>query len=224
TDDTAHRPLTINPVPELAVVQPQTESQPDSTAIATVEPNALEELLNEKENMITAQGQKINRWQITSSVAPIYFSSASDGSPLDPRFESSSKSYKPSVSYGVGAQYAINKRLSVRSGVNSVAFEYTTNDIVFFQSPDAAQLANIKTNSQGSIIHILPNHATMTMPAREMGKRTFEGALNQRTSYIEVPIEMSYKLIDRKFGIDLIGGFSSLFLNENSISLESAAM
>ena len=225
TDDTANRPLTINPVSELAVVQEsKTESQPDSTAVATVEPNALEELLNEKENQITAKGQKINRWQITSSVAPIYFSSASDGSPLDPRFESSSKSYKPSVSFGVGAQYAINKRLSVRSGVNSVAFEYTTNDIVFFQTPDASPMANIKTNSQGSIIQIVPNQAALTLPARTLGKRTFEGVLNQRTSYIEVPVEMSYKLVDQKLGIDLIGGFSSLFLNENSISLESAAM
>ena len=225
SDPSAQKPLTINPATELAVVQaPTAEPQPDSTAIATVEPNALEELLHEKENKVTADGQKINRWQVTSSVAPIYFSSASNGSPVDSRFESNNKTYKPSVSYGVGAQYAISKRLSVRSGVNSVALEYSTNDLMFYQTPDATPLANIKTNAQGSIIQIEPNTGPMTLAARSMGKRTFEGVLNQRTSYIEVPVEMSYKLIDRQFGINLIGGFSSLFLNENRISLESENM
>ncbi len=224
-DPSAQKPLTINPATELAVVQTQTaEPQPDSTAIATVEPNALEELLHEKENKVTADGQKINRWQVTSSVAPIYFSSASNGSPVDARFESNNKTYKPSVSFGVGAQYAINKRLSVRSGVNSVALEYSTNDLMFYQTPDATPLANIKTNTQGSIIQIEPNTGPMTLAARAMGKRTFEGVLNQRTSYIEVPVEMSYKLVDKQFGINLIGGFSSLFLNENRISLESENM
>lgn len=224
-DPSAQKPLTINPATELAVVQTQTaEPQPDSTAIATVEPNALEELLHEKENKVTADGQKINRWQVTSSVAPIYFSSASNGSPVDARFESNNKTYKPSVSFGVGAQYAINKRLSVRSGVNSVALEYSTNDLMFYQTPDATPLANIKTNTQGSIIQIEPNTGPMTLAARAMGKRTFEGVLNQRTSYIEVPVEMSYKLLDKQFGINLIGGFSSLFLNENRISLESENM
>ena len=39
--------------------------------------------------------------------------------------------------------------------------------------------------------------------------------------YIEVPMELSYKLIDKKFGVALIGGFSTLFLNQNKIDLVS---
>ena len=47
------------------------------------------------------------------------------------------------------------------------------------------------------------------------------GALNQRFGFIEVPLEIEYSLIDSKFGLNLIGGGSSLFLDENSISLDA---
>ncbi len=39
--------------------------------------------------------------------------------------------------------------------------------------------------------------------------------------YYELPMEVSYAVLDKKFGINLIGGFSTLFLNENTISLVS---
>lgn len=224
----AEKPLNINPASEQnAVVQAnQAETQPDSTAVATVEPNALEELLNEKENNVTAGEQKINRWQITSSVAPIYFSSVSNGSPIDSRLTSTNKTYKPSVSYGAGVSYAVSKKLSVRAGVNSLAFEYSTNDLVFFQTQNARQLENVKTNAPGSLIEIDRNPGMITAAnaeAKNLGKR-FDGVLNQRTGYIEVPMEMTYRLLDRKFGVNLIGGVSTLFLNENSVSLESPGM
>ena len=48
--------------------------------------------------------------------------------------------------------------------------------------------------------------------------------LNQKTGYIEVPVEVSYKLLDKKFGIQVITGFSSLFLNENEVSVISSGL
>ena len=43
----------------------------------------------------------------------------------------------------------------------------------------------------------------------------------QQLGYIEVPLEVNYALLDKKFGVDLIGGVSSLFLVNNSVLLES---
>lgn len=65
----------------------------DSAVVAAVEPNALEELLKEKEKQTVTEA-KLNRWQITSNVAPIYFSSASNGSPIDAQFASNEKTYE----------------------------------------------------------------------------------------------------------------------------------
>jgi hypothetical protein len=50
-------------------------------------------------------------------------------------------------------------------------------------------------------------------------QKTNLGNLNQLMGYYEVPFEISYAVVDRKVGINVIGGFSTLFLNENEISL-----
>jgi hypothetical protein len=195
----------------------------DSAAPAVV-PNTLEELLNEKENKVTTKERKVNRWQITSNVAPIYFSSTSNGSPLDSRFEANEKDYAVSLSYGAGVKYAINKKISVKSGVNAVSLEYNTTGLVFFQSPNARQLENVKSNVPGSLIEV-DNKPLGYAPAN-LGRtvKQYSGNLNQKTGYIEVPVEVTYKVLDRKFAIDVIGGMSTLFLNQNEVSIMSSGL
>lgn len=194
----------------------------DSTKIAIVEKNALEELLNEKGKKIIAE-QKINRWQVTSSLAPIYFSSTNNGSPLDSKLQNNNKSYNTNISFGVGVNYALNKKLKIRAGVNNLAVDYNTNGIVFFQTNNAARLEHVKTNEKGAVIQIenksdnkLP---TLNLNGSEFNK--FNSNLNQRIGYIEVPLEMSYRIVDKKFGVDFIGGLSTMFLNENEISIQT---
>ena len=201
------------------------EVKQDSTGVATVEPNALEELLNEKENNVTSREQKINRWQITSNVAPIYFSSVSKGSPLDSRFEGNRKSYTPSLSYGVGAKYAVNKKFAIKSGVNAVSLEYNTNEVVFFQTENARMIENVKPNLAGSFVQVdnEPENNAVTTLGRA-ARSQYKGELNQKIGYIEVPVEMTYQLIDKKFGMEVIGGVSTLFLNRNEVSLQSSGM
>jgi hypothetical protein len=210
--------------PATAVAEKALEKT-DSTATAAV-PNALEKLLNEKEKeepQLTTAEQKINRWQVVSNVAPIYFSSVSNGSPLDSRFEGNKKSYVPTVAYGVGVQYNVNKRLTVRSGVHALGLEYDTDDVVFFQTPNARQMENVRSNFQGSMIQVENVGGPATMALGRTIKQ-YAGSVNQKTGYIEVPVEMSYRLLDRKFAVELIGGFSTLFLNRNEVSIISSDM
>jgi hypothetical protein len=47
------------------------------------------------------------------------------------------------------------------------------------------------------------------------------GEINQQFGFIEVPLEIEYNLVDRKIGINLIAGGSSLFLDENSIKVNT---
>ena len=194
----------------------------DTTKIAVVA-NALEELLKEKEVKKKAE-PKLNRWQVATTVAPIYFSSTSGGSPLDSRFESNNKEFQPSFSYGVGVNYSLNKKWSVRTGVNALALEYKTNNVVFFQTVNARQIEHVKSNLQGSMIQIDNKNSNEApeLSASSQVVEKFNGSLNQKMGYIEVPVEVSYKLMDKKFGIDVITGFSSLFLNENSVSVLSS--
>ena len=188
-------------------------------------PNSLEELLNEKENNVTTKEQKVNRWQISSNVAPIYFSSTSEGSPIDPQFSDKKKDYKQNLAYGVGVRYAINKKFTIRTGVNTIGMEYSTNDAVFYQTTNAKPLAHVNQNLQGSVLQIelkssKPGMVEITPNSNIRQK--FDATINQRTGYYEVPVELSYKLLDKKFAVELIGGMSTLFLNENNISVTSS--
>ena len=51
-----------------------------------------------------------------------------------------------------------------------------------------------------------------------------DGTMEQQFGYLEVPVELNYALVDNRFGINLIGGISSLFLVDNSISLNSGEL
>ncbi|RZK12319.1 MAG: hypothetical protein EOO46_03635, partial [Flavobacterium sp.] len=201
-------------------------SKKDSTAIAATEPNALEELLkkNEKEEKKIAEA-KMDRWQITSNVAPIYFSSTSNGSPIDGQFAENSKSFENNVSFGVGVNYAVNKKISVRTGVNKFTLGYNTNDVVFFAAMDQVSFGNLTSSAAGSTIQVVSmNNSEALRPFNNGIQSTNEGTMTQRMGYYEVPVEMSYKLIDKKFGINVIGGLSTLFLNENEVSVASSTM
>ena len=46
--------------------------------------------------------------------------------------------------------------------------------------------------------------------------------MKQQFGYIEIPLELEFALIDKKFGLNIIGGGSSLFLDNNSLDLVSA--
>ncbi|HLF52459.1 outer membrane beta-barrel protein [Flavobacterium sp.] len=200
----------------------------DSASIAIIVPNELEELLKEKENKVVAVAKepKSDKWQITPNVAPIYFSSTSNGSPLDEKFENNSKDYKTNLGYGLGVKYALNTKFSLRTGVNAIALEYNTNDVVFYQNKSAVAIKHLDNNAQGSIIQIEnknPN-ALPEISANNTIVKKFDGNINQKTGYIEIPLELSYKIIDKKFGVEIIGGLSTLYLNENDVYLVSSGL
>lgn len=193
----------------------------DSIKIASVEPNALEELLKEKESKQITE-PKLNRWQVSSNVAPIYFSSISNGSPLDNSLKNNDKSYSANnQSYGVGVNYALNKKLKIRTGINVLNVDYNTNGIVYYKTQSVSgKLANLNPNMMGNSI-IIENLSNVTTPFNKFEQKS-EGSLNQKLGYFEMPLEVTYKVLDKKFGIDFIGGMSTMILNKNEIYLESS--
>ncbi|QBZ97172.1 porin family protein [Flavobacterium sangjuense] len=200
----------------------------DTASKNSVANNELEELLNEKESKLK-QESKRNRWQLTSNVAPIFLGSISNGSPIDSTLTKNSKSYNTNVGFGLGVSYVVNKKLSVRTGLNKVNISYNTNDIVFFTGLQAKMLANVSPTASSSMIHVETPSSRAMGTASEDGLLPFEssivhensGYLKQEIGYLEMPVEMTYSLFDKKFGLKIIGGFSTLFLQDNSISIVS---
>ncbi|AWI24987.1 outer membrane beta-barrel protein [Flavobacterium pallidum] len=194
-------------------------------ANANAEPNELEKLLaqqNEKEVKVTET--KLNRWQVSSSVAPIYFSS-SGGSPLDEEFSGNDKSYENNMSFGVGINYAVNDKLSLRTGVNKLTLGYDTNGVIFYAGLDGQSISNVSQQGDAAFIEVMNQEKFDGLLPFETSLQDLNyGSISQRMGYIEVPVEMSYKLVDNQFGVTLIGGMSTLFLDENKIRVASKTM
>jgi hypothetical protein len=200
----------------------------DSTLVAEIstEINPLEELLKEKEagkNEDEKEKEKRSRWAVSTNASPVYFNSIAEGSSLDSRFDANEKQYNNTLSYGVGINYAISSKLTLKGGINNLSFDYNTSDISFYQAAITKPIQNVATNARGTMINVeskLEDNGTfISVSGNPLVK--FDGAINQQISYVEVPLELGYKILDRKFGIEVIGGLSTLFLNDNSVSIVS---
>lgn len=198
------------------------EKQNDSLLTDGTATNPLEEIVNsKKQNKKAIAVTKLNRWQVSTNVAPVFFNSTTNGSPIESQFAQNSKSYENNMSVGVGVQYAVNKKLALRTGVNKMTLGYNTNDVLFFGALNSSGISNL-SNSSSQIQVLSASNTSGIAPFEDNLQNAQEGVLNQKMGYYEVPLEVSYALIDKKWGLDVIGGFSTLFLNENSVSVQSA--
>ncbi len=177
-----------------------------------------------------------NRWSVGGSIAPVYFNSIGEGSPIHSSFTANSKSGDVNLSYGLSVAYALNKKLSIRTGINKVDYGYDTNDVEFSSSLSASntiqfsggngQFDNIdyRTDSENLVVESMDSFsAPVKNAAPELASKsaTRTGVMGQQFGYLEVPLELNYALLDKRFGVNLVGGFSSLFLVDNSVILSS---
>lgn len=71
------------------------------------------------------------KWSLNPQVAPVYYSSVSNGSPIDTRFVENTKNGQVNISFGVNISYNVSDKLSVRSGLNKINLGYTTENVTF---------------------------------------------------------------------------------------------
>ncbi|QHI37397.1 hypothetical protein IMCC3317_27760 [Kordia antarctica] len=182
----------------------------------------------EKESEVAEVKRK--KWTISPNASPIYYNSLSNGSPIDETFADNTKAGDVNLSYGVNVGYDVSKRLTIRSGIHKVDYSYSTQDIALVPSINGNDLTTIAFRTNGASFDLKDRQAPSTivysqyqLPTSESSifEKQIEGNLNQRMSYIEVPVELKYAVLDKKLGINVIGGVSTLLLTENSIILDS---
>ncbi|WP_339696720.1 hypothetical protein [uncultured Marixanthomonas sp.] len=178
------------------------------------------------EEAVVTSKKPQNRWDVAPNVAPVYYSSLNGGSSIDPAFADNSQNSDVNISYGVQVAYNITDRLSIRSGVNNVNLGYATGGIDVGTGPVAFGLRTIDYNGNGEIViaadkGALENISPMDGFGSINPKSTGGSAqIIQDISYYEVPLEIKYALLNNRFGINMIGGVSTLFLGNNEISVE----
>ena len=205
----------------------------NSTLVAEIskDTNPLEELLKEKEagKNEDEKEEKRNKWAVSTNASPVYFNSLAEGSSIDEQFNSNRKDYTTTLSYGISTSFFISNKLSVRAGINNINLSYNTNDVVYDSKMRSVEnnVPNISRNEKATnIVFTSKNNIieTLSSDVENIAITENTGSLKQNISYIEVPLEISYKILDKKFKVEIIGGMSTLFLNNNNISLLTDGM
>ena len=185
--------------------------------------------IKKSEDLAVVEESNSEKWEVGPSIGPVYFNSFGTGSPIHSNFVPNSKTGNVNLSYGIGVAYKVGKRIKIRSGLNKVDYSYNTNDISFSASLTAstnAQIDNINyvPTSQNLVVrnlqesNLLQRTSNIEIAAPNPAR---EGTMVQDFGYLELPLELNYAIIDKKFGFDVIGGISSLFLVNNAVILES---
>lgn len=224
--------LTLEQEAGIALVE---ENETLAKEIDDVKKSIFDEIIEQEKE--TVADHKGGKWSAGASVAPVYFDAIGEGSPVHSIFVPNSKSGDLNLSYGLSVSYEISTKLKIRSGVHRVDYGYSTNDVEFsssIESSSIGQIANVNYSATAKNIVVASNAMENGLDAMEnvapvaqdiSGQGLSQnGIMTQQFGYLEVPVELEYALVDKKFGVNLIGGISSLFLVDNSISLSSGEL
>jgi hypothetical protein len=177
-----------------------------------------------------------NRWSIAAMASPTYYSSFGSGS--DELSKQLAAAEQPIVSYsgGVAFSYKISKRVTIQSGlyysslgqkvdgINSFSgfkpydntkgdhnFEVpTTTGTVYTSNPDVF-LSSDATN------RVVTAYSSDVFDPKKASLQPVSSSLSQNLSYLELPVILRYKIVDKTIGINLIGGLSYNMLVHNSV-------
>ena len=167
-------------------------------------------IVNKNKDIIEEEkDENLNRWSITPNAAPVYFSSLGNGSSIDPQFNNNSKTGEVNMSYGIKASYAVNKKLSIRTGVNKVNLGYNTNNVVVFQSlsssSSSSALQNLDADGSNTTVgNVSIISRDNLSSSKSPDTFTSNTSINQDMGYIEVPLEIQYARYDGKFHANIL--------------------
>lgn len=178
-----------------------------------------------------------NKWSIAALVTPTYYSSfnmSANGAATNLKdVEQSVISY----SGGIALAYKVSRRLSVQSGLYYASYGNELSGISSFggfqrydqvkgNSNFEVQTRNGTVFTNNADVYLVDNLADNRV-ASYFDKSSFDPAkasmeylsnsLMQNLGYLELPVILRYKVIDRAFDFNIIGGVSSNLLVNNSV-------
>lgn len=188
--------------------------------------DAIEE--NQEEAVAQQDQKRQGNWEVTPNVGPVYYNSLGGGSSIDPSFADNSQTGEVNFSYGVQVAYEVTNRLSIRSGVNNVNVGYATGGVELASGPASFGLKTVDyANPNRNVLSAFDKGTIPSVPTDpnnpygQLNLKSTSGnaEIRQSITYYEVPLEAKYVLVNRRFGVNMIGGFSTLFLGDSEISV-----
>lgn len=176
---------------------------------------------DQEEEKTKTSGQ---RFSVRPNLAPVYYNSMKGGSGVDASMAGNKSEGEVTMSYGIDVSYAVAEKVKIRTGVSRVNMSYNTKDIGFIASPTGRGLKALQANAKASNI-VVVNKNEMHQRPGEISESSaapyFPGKLNQQLEYIEVPLEIEFALVEKRLGVNVIGGASTLFLKDDRVQINS---
>jgi hypothetical protein len=202
-----------------------------STEIAEIleNKNDIDSSLEDNEDILKNEEEQgaTKKWSIATIAGSVSLSSFTpESSLIDQSLISNDNQIDNSLSYGIKIGYQLNKKLSLQSGVNIINVTSHTNNVFVNSSlsPNLLSAINYEPIANSMSINSTQNSSFPSLLKEIESSNSTGGSLNQEFGYIEVPLELKYTLTNGKVGLNLVGGFSTLFLNKNTISYETGNM
>ena len=175
-----------------------------------------------KTDSIFSTSESKKRWSITPTFAVLSSNSFSKSSPLNQNLSSSTRGQN-SVSYGVQVNYKLNSKWTIQSGVHIQETRFKNNNVIVGMLTNSVN-SNVAFNDDNFRKVETSAFAIDTDLANNSfaSSHTLSGDLSQNYGYIEIPVEVKYNFYSTKrFNTEIVGGFSSLFLTQNEVNINS---
>jgi hypothetical protein len=182
------------------------------------------------------QKEKINRWSVTAMASPTYYLRPELNSSEIANQINSSEQSKISYSGGVSFAYKISRKLSIQSGfyyssignkvdgISSFAgfrqYDYTKGDHNFEVLTSSGRIYT--ENADVFLLdysgdRVLTRYTNDVFDPAKANLSYINNSLYQNFSYLEMPVILRYKVIDRSIDFNLIGGLSYNLLVNNTV-------
>lgn len=187
--------------------------------------------------------QSGNRWSIAAMASPTYYSRFNSGN--DELSTQMMASEQPLMSYsgGLALSYKVNKRLSIQSGlyysslgqdldgINSYGgfqqYDYTKGDRNFEVLTTSGTIytnnSDVFLNTSGIGDKVLTSYTNDVFDPEKASLQYINNTMRQTFSYLELPVVLRYKVIDKLIGVNLVGGVSYNMLVQNSVYAVTAS-
>ncbi len=172
---------------------------------------------------ILEETNESKKWSLRPLVA---FSTMmnSSSSPAGNSFADNATSGNASLNYGLSVAYEINDKLILQTGVMTQNVSFNTQDVLLIRQDNVSSASPDLGFREGAsyIVSGANGLRTVGNSSSNVTVADRNAELNQVIRYIEVPVEAKYRITkSEKIRSYVIGGFSSLFLQNDEVILLS---
>jgi len=225
--------------PGTATTKPTMETSPEIALRegmpATTQDSLPENVLIPKDTLKTELPKEVAEENKKDSLPPVIikrFSVFAYGGPLFFNFpkrtiktdsSTSNINTESATKFGVLFGYRLSSKLNIRTGISFYKLKQSASNIKLnytMGGGDAANPGLIPTDDFNWIDYEQPFGTNSGQIINTLGEN-YQAIINidRKLSYLEIPLEIGYTLLDKKFGLNIFGGGSILLLTKNEVSV-----